>query len=109
MFSKQRRYERRPFVEPIRYFVTVSDTGELENIDYLEEIYSEGISVDISEGGLGMITDYPLTTGDILFFEHELKTNGIIAKASIVRWTKEIEDNRYRVGMEFIAYVNKNI
>jgi len=49
-----------------------------------------------------MITEYPLKTGDILFFEDVIKINKIVTKASIVRWKKEIEKNRYLVGLEFV-------
>ena len=49
-----------------------------------------------------MITDFPIKTGDILFFEDEIKINKIIAKGSIVRWVKEIGKNRHLVGTEFV-------
>lgn len=97
MATKERReYKRTPLVKPIRYSVTVSDTGALETI------HKVGVSVNISKGGLGMITDYPLSQGHVLVFEDEIKITNISAKASIVRWIKAMEDNRYRVGLEFV-------
>lgn len=94
--EEKREYVRRPFTEPVRYFISVSKAGELM------KIYNEGVSVDISEGGLGMITDFSLKVGDTLFFEHDIKVrNNIIAWASIVRWIREIENKRYRVGLKF--------
>jgi len=108
MSSEERRiYERRPFAEPIKYFVTVSSTSELEKIDNLEEIYNEGCSVDISEGGLGMITPFSLKKGDVLFFDHEIKIDKVKTMASIVRWTREIGNNRHLVGMEFFTDIDR--
>lgn len=94
-FAKKRRYDRRPFVEPIRYYLSAPYMEKLKKKD------CDGVSVDISEGGLGMITDVPLSIGDILFFEPEIKVNDFSAKASIVAWAREIEYNKYRVGLEF--------
>ena len=91
-----REYVRRTVVRPIRYFVTVSNMGESK------KIHNTGVSIDISKGGLGMITDYPLKGGDILAFEDEIKINDFTAKAAIVRWTEKIEGNKYHVGLGFI-------
>ena len=68
----------------------------------LKKIYHTGVSVDISEGGLGMITDYPLKAGDILTFEDGVKSSNITAKIAIVRWTQNIEGKKYRVGLRFV-------
>jgi c-di-GMP-binding flagellar brake protein YcgR len=75
-------------------------------MERLELIPGNGVSVDISEGGLGMITDHALNKGDILFFEkeikeEEIKINKIAPVAAIVRWAKEIEQNKYRAGLVF--------
>ena len=95
-FAEKRRYERKPFVQNIRYYLPAPYRSK-------DRIYSYGDSVDISEGGLGMITYFPLMRGDILFFEPELEINGVMAKSSVVRWVKEVEDVRkYRVGLEFV-------
>lgn len=99
----KRAYKRRPSIEPVRYFLAVSKMGDLM------KIFNEGVSVDISEGGLGMITPFSLRTGDVLFFDSDIKIkNNIVAKASIVRWVREIENNRFRVGVKFFAYIDKD-
>jgi hypothetical protein len=103
MSPKNRRHIRRSFVELIRYFVSVSSIKELEKVNNLENIGHDGISIDISEGGLGMITDYSLKKGDVLFFEKEIKIDDMVVNASIVRWAREIDDNKYRVGLEFVG------
>lgn len=95
-FPEKRRYERKPFSLNIRYYIPAPHRSG-------DRIYSYGDSVDISEGGLGMITYFPLMRGDTLFFEPELKANGIMARSSVVRWVKEFDyDRKYRVGLEFV-------
>jgi len=94
-FKEKRKYNRLPFVKPIRYSSTGSNIGEFETIHNC-------VSVDISRGGLGMITDYPLEAGNILIFEDEIEINNITAKASVVRWARKTEKKRYRVGLEFV-------
>ncbi|OGW55183.1 MAG: hypothetical protein A2Y81_07095 [Nitrospirae bacterium RBG_13_43_8] len=97
-FPDKRRHERKPFVQNIKYYLPASQRGK-------DRIYSYGDSVDISHGGLGMITHFPLMRGDTLFFEPELKVNGIMAKSSVVRWVKELTGNtKYRVGLEFVEH-----
>jgi len=94
-FEERRRYERKPFAQSIKYYLPAPHRDG-------DRIYSYGDSVDISEGGLGMITYFPLIRGDVLVFEPKVKINNILPKSSVVRWVKEIESNRYRVGLEFI-------
>jgi len=85
---ESRKYERTPVVNPIRYSVTISDKEKLETI------HNICISVNISDEGLGIISDYSLKEGYILIFEEEIKINNITAKASIVRWARKIGSDR---------------
>lgn len=99
-FEERRKYERIPFAKPIEY--SLQDM----RMEKFELSHGNGVSVDISEGGLGIITDYALKKGDILFFEEEIKEEEIkISKiapiAAIVKWAKEIEQNKYRAGLVF--------
>ncbi len=96
--GKPREHIRRSVIVPIKYFMFISDGKELK------KIHTTGVTVDISEVGLGMITEYPLRAGDIVTFEdeEEIKSNDITAKIAIVRWSHNIEGNKYRVGMRFI-------
>ncbi len=93
--NERRRYKRKPFVQSIKYYLPAPHRDG-------DRIYSYGDSVDVSEGGLGMITYFPLFRGDVLVFEPEVKINDILAKSSVVRWVQEIKSDRYRVGLEFI-------
>jgi hypothetical protein len=94
--EKGRRYERKPFVKTIKYYLTDPHMEESKKFEF------DGVSVDISEGGLGMITDYPLMTGDTLFFKDEIKVNDFVAKSSTVRWATVLGEDRCRVGVEFV-------
>ena len=49
-----------------------------------------------------MITEHSLKIGDILFFLDEITINNVVAKASIVRWMRGIESDRYLVGMQLV-------
>jgi len=83
-----RRYERKPFSQTIHYAVNVL---EAKNPKWLS---LEGKSLDISEAGICLQTDYPLSPGHVLWF------NGAIEdKAGFVRWCRQLED-QYRVGIE---------
>ena len=99
-FEERRKYERIPFVKSIEY--SLQDM----HMEKLALSPGNGVSVDISEGGLGIITDHALKKGDILFFEEEIKEkeikiNKIAPIAAIVRWAKGIEQNKYRAGLAF--------
>jgi c-di-GMP-binding flagellar brake protein YcgR len=94
-FERKRKYKRKPIVKVIRYYLLAKHMEKLKKID------CEGVTIDISKGGLGMITDHPLRRGNTLFFEPEIKVNDSTAKASTVVWAKRIEDYAYRVGLEF--------
>ncbi len=69
-----------------------------------EKINASGMFVDISVGGVGMITDYPLEPGNIIVFEKkfELRTEDVLTDLSVVRWVKKIGVSKYRVGLEFV-------
>jgi hypothetical protein len=66
-----------------------------------KKIHNTGISVDISEGGLSILTDYPLKVGDMMTFDEEIEIDGITVKTAIVKWSKQ-EGEQYRVGLGFI-------
>ena len=95
-YEVERRYERKPFVQRIQYFLRESYMGETRTI------HKEAISVDISEGGIGIETDYPLEKGNILYFDPAIRIDNFEAVCSIVKWSIRIEYNKYRAGLEFI-------
>jgi hypothetical protein len=92
----RRKHPREYHVSFVRYFLNVSNLGKVK------EVYDVGVSVDISSGGLGLITRYPLEVGHCLLFENVNMVNNIRADASVVRWAQEFRDQMFRVGLEFI-------
>jgi hypothetical protein len=96
--QEKRKYERRPFTKVIRY-------TPYQHLGKSTEIASEGVTFDISERGLAMITDYPLEKGDVLFFEPEMKVNDSTAKVASVKWVRKIEKDKYRVGLKIYIEV----
>ena len=53
--------------------------------------------IDISEGGIGIKTDYPLESG------HVLRLHDGITKVGVVRWSRSVESNGiHRAGVKFI-------
>ena len=62
-----RRYERKPFSQTIHYAVSVL---EAKNRKWLS---LEGKSLDISEAGICLQTNYPLSPGHILWFNGSIE------------------------------------
>ncbi len=87
---------RTPFVSPVKYSVSVLDLHELKQVNNI------AVSVDISTGGLGILTDFPLEQGHVLTFNDEIKINNITSKkAAVVKWKGRI-NGTYRVGLKFV-------
>ncbi len=91
-----RKDTRKPFVKPLRYSANVLDMRELT------QIHDIAVSIDISTGGIGILTDYPLKEGHVLTFNDEITMNNIAAKSAIVRWSGKVDINKYRVGLKFV-------
>ncbi|MFN3478754.1 MAG: PilZ domain-containing protein [Thermodesulfovibrionales bacterium] len=87
---ERRVFSRKEEQSEIEYTVTVLDLKELKKLT------KKALIVDLSEGGVGIITDYPLEPGHILTF-----VNGFSNKIGIVRWSDR-EDSHYRVGVKFV-------
>jgi hypothetical protein len=92
----RRKHPREYHVSFVRYSLNILDMGKAK------EVFDIGVSVDISERGLGLITRYPLEAGQYLLFENLNLVNNITAEASVVRWVQEFRDQMFRVGLEFI-------
>jgi hypothetical protein len=91
-----REHERNPFIAPLKYSISESSMPESGNLQQV------AISVDISPGGIGIITDFPLKTADVLTFENAVKINDMISRDSaVVQWSGKIS-NRYRIGLKFV-------
>lgn len=89
--SEKRRLKRKPVGKTITYSI-IADDGAIEESGLKASV------VDISEDGVGILTDYPLEPGRILWFNDE-----VVRNVGIVRWRIDfILQNRCRVGVQFI-------
>jgi hypothetical protein len=96
--QEKREYKRRPFVKVISY-------SPYQHSGKLPDIVCEGITFDISEKGLAMVTDCPLKKRDILFFEPEIEVNNSTAMVATVKWVGEIEKDKYKVGLKIYTEI----
>jgi CheY-like chemotaxis protein len=88
----KRRFMRRPAAKTFKYTISVPEPEDLKLL------HLEGSMIDISDGGMGMRTDYPLEPGRLLSFSEEVGH-----KAGIVRWCTHLEEgNAYRAGIQFV-------
>ncbi|RJQ51543.1 MAG: response regulator [Nitrospiraceae bacterium] len=91
-FKEGRQFMRKPLEETIDYFAGVFEKGELKLLDL------KGDVIDISDGGIGIRTDYPLQTGYMIRFSGET----VRYEVGVVKWSMPAGDNSYRAGIEFM-------
>lgn len=96
LFMKEKRQaiRRTPLIGTVGYSLSVLDLTELKikKIDLRAEI------IDISNGGVGIQTDYPIKHSQMVTFTH-----GVGHNAGIVMWSKTADDSRtYRAGVKFV-------
>jgi hypothetical protein len=96
MQKELRTILRQPFFKAMKFSMPVIDMKVLWRVSKI------CVSVDVSEKGIGIMTGYPLAAGHVLTFEDEIQMHNYSAKIAIVRWTRHIENNKYRAGLEFI-------
>jgi SAM-dependent methyltransferase len=87
-YARERKSERKQFSESIGYSICVKEAKKRKWMNY------QGKALDISEIGMGMKTDIPLTPGNMLWFN-----SGIRDKAGYVKYCIEMGDE-YRIGIE---------
>jgi hypothetical protein len=94
--TELRKNTREPLEISVQYSVLVSKFWELEKIT------DTAVSVDISRGGIGLLTSFMLEAGHVMFFNDEIDVDGINARIAVVKWVDRSGDNRYRVGLKFV-------
>ncbi len=87
---EQRQFERKPYTKTFYFAVSVHDIIDTKVLN----LAARGI--DISDGGIGIKTDYPLEPG------HELRlhNSGLPKNVGVVRWSRN-NKGIYRVGVKF--------
>jgi hypothetical protein len=96
MKTELREHTREPIDIPVQYFVVISKFREIEKIT------DSAVAVDISTGGIGLLTRFFLEAGHVMIFDDQIKMNGIAAKIGVVRWVDRSNNSKYRVGLKFI-------
>lgn len=86
--KEKRKYERKPYNSPLEYF----RAGESENT-------LPAVSIDISERGIGLVSDCPLEPGQVIIFKS--RENPSVLKIAIVQWSMKV-GKKYRAGLMFI-------
>ena len=90
-----REYKRKPFVRAAKYILNVPEPQEPIG-------YNLAVSLDISNGGIGIITEFPLEKGQVVTFEEGIPIDMFTSKrAAVVRWSGKV-NGKYRAGLKFI-------
>ena len=94
MSIEKRRYPRKPTLLDIIYFTEHTIDGEPGRMHY------PGKMINISNGGVGLVANYPHQLDDRLWFEGigELKSPIL----GTVRWVTG-DENKYNVGVKFLS------
>lgn len=96
LWTERRCFERKKFSKAITY--SAGPAGRDPNAPVLKDL--RGDTVDISDGGLGMLTSSLLEMGSTIKFH--IVDDGIEYLAGVVRNIQVIDGNTCRVGVEFI-------
>lgn len=89
-----RLHRRRPYAQSMDYSAGVYESGELKVLNLKASV------IDISDGGIGLLTDYELKPGYIIRFEKGTKQN-----IGIVKWSISTGDHSFRAGIEFLKNI----
>jgi|GEM_PF-1582248 len=91
--KKERRRVRTPFEEEFRYSISVIKDGKQCRLLLLAR------AIDVSEDGVGFLTQYPLLTSQVLSFENEIP--GKSRAVGRVVWSAMIDEGTCRAGVCF--------
>jgi len=89
----QRRFERIPCDDPLEFTVLHTDISDLKRVR------SGGNMIDSSEGGVGLVTEFPLQSGHVLEW-HDKRRKGHL-HIGLVKWSFK-QNNHYRAGLALI-------
>lgn len=88
--AEKRNYLRNSHVQTVQLFIDASDRG------YKEEKSVNATLTDVSDGGLGLITKYPLKKSQPIRF-----ANSSVGKAGVIAWTTLMDNQICRAGVQF--------
>ncbi|MBU0968646.1 MAG: response regulator [Proteobacteria bacterium] len=85
-----REIQRRGFTDPITFSMTLIVEGETRRMSF------QAKGLDLSEEGIGLLTDFPLKISQIIGFEAELNN-----RSGVVIWSEVVDEQTYRAGVKF--------
>jgi hypothetical protein len=95
--SEKRTDQRKSLAQAVSFELSTVEAGRIENV------VIQGLGVDVSDGGMGMTTQYPLKGGEVvkIFFpvtEGETR----VPILTEVMWSKYCA-GEYRSGLRFLV------
>ncbi len=85
--QSERKHQRIAYDEALNFSLAVV------KFKSIEKVQSTGKAIDISDGGIGFYTDYPVEPGHILRIEH----GAALSDTAMVKWVNKSE-NGFRAG-----------
>jgi len=87
---RSRKSSRKPFAQSIFFQMSVIEDGSSVRRSMAAE------AVDISETGVGFLTQYPIKKSQVIGFDETLDN-----KTGVVAWSKMVDEKNCRVGVRF--------
>jgi hypothetical protein len=95
----EKRTDKRADFEDTARFKVLSDEQSSLNMEY-----AEAITKNISRGGVCMEIPHKIPEGNVIRIEIPIKKGDKPIKAFCeVQWCKAVNDNKYEIGLSFIA------
>ena len=91
--TEKRQHPRKPYNTDFEFIVLYMDSDDFRRIS------SKGKILDVSQAGLGILTDFPLEPGHVLQWD-DMHTKGKLHMA-LVKWSEK-SDSLYRAGLIFV-------
>ena len=88
--KKSRKHPRKPYSEKINFQMSVIDGGNYTRWSL------EAQAVDISDSGIGLVSEYPLKESQIIGFDEKMGN-----RTGLVVWSKMLDDEKCRAGVRF--------
>lgn len=88
--NERRKHQRIGYDMPVQYTLSLLEFGDPGNLDLA------GMGVDISDDGMGFLTDHRLRPGQFIMIRNGDGSH----RSAAVRWVAEL-DGRFRIGVLF--------
>ena len=86
----RRKYQRKPFIRMLKFYLHAVHQGEVRWNSW------HAITTDICDGGVGLLTKFPLKESQIVCFDEELT-----GRMGVVAWSMMLDEVTCRAGIRF--------